>query len=208
MKKYQTPLSFKIIHIITSIIYYLSIGTLFLGFILTILILTGYDDAIRFNILMPVEVSFKDVGQLTLSNSVFDVEIVEALGKIHILEYPPFFAKWVSMGLLLMVTAFYLLMRLFKKFINNVRRGTIFDVENIRLLKKLSYGLMGFWLFLILGSQFIKYTVVKNMTFVNLDLSGDDRNFIGILLLGLFIWVLSHIFIKGKELEEENKLTI
>jgi len=48
----------------------------------------------------------------------------------------------------------------------------------------------------------------KNMNFDTIEFTSDVSTYPVILLVALFIWVLSHIFIKGCELHDEHELTI
>ncbi|NQU88688.1 MAG: DUF2975 domain-containing protein [Mariniphaga sp.] len=209
MEKYKAPISFKIIYYVTAIIYYLSAFACLIAFGLTMLILTGIlKNGLQLHVLMPVEFDLLEIGNLYMNSSNIKVEIVEAVGKVHFIDTPLFLARWISLALIFVVTGGFYILDLFWKFIKNVKNGIIFEFENIRLLKKIGFGLMGLWLYLIIYSQILKYTIAKWLEFDDVSITGDDRNYVALLLFGLFIWVLSHIFIKGSELEEENKLTI
>ena len=96
----------------------------------------------------------------------------------------------------------------FRKFIKNVKQGFVFTFDNIHLLKKLSYGIAGFWLFAIAYMQIMYYYVARKIAIENVEVTSEFSNFSGILFLAIFIWVLAHIFETGLKLKEENELTI
>ena len=106
------------------------------------------------------------------------------------------------------VIVFLYIFILFKNFISNVYRGIIFERYNIRMLKKMAYGLAGLWLFANIYSQLFYYLVAKKIEFEHLEISGEISSFGGILLAALFLWVLSHIFMTGVKLREEQELTV
>ena len=56
--------------------------------------------------------------------------------------------------------------------------------------------------------QIFQYTIVSKFSFDMIEITDNERWYGGILLGGIFTLVLAHVFLKGRELEEENKLTI
>ena len=103
---------------------------------------------------------------------------------------------------------FFYLVWVFKKFITNVKNGSTFNIENIKILKKLAYGLVTLWVFTIIYMKIFYYYIGTRVEFENIRISSDTNNYGGLLIVALMIWVLAHIFIKGLELQEEKDLTI
>lgn len=55
----------------------------------------------------------------------------------------------------------------------------------------------------------IKYqTIAKHIEFKYVEIVEDFPNFAGLLMAALFIWVLSHIFMTGVKLQDEQNLTV
>jgi hypothetical protein len=52
------------------------------------------------------------------------------------------------------------------------------------------------------------YYVAKNLTFEHLEITSSYESFDFILVAALMIWVLSHIFMNGVRLKEEQTLTV
>ena len=78
----------------------------------------------------------------------------------------------------------------------------------LSLLKRIAYALVGIWGFIAFYAHFQYFFVVNNLEFSSLETTGEVQTYPVILLVALFIWVLSHIFMKGCELQEDNNYTI
>lgn len=98
----------------------------------------------------------------------------------------------------------------FKKFMKSINDGDYFRKETIINLRRLSYLLLGVW-----SVNFIYEIIISSLWSVP-ELSGllDDWSVIvdvpsiSVLIFALVLWVVSHVFIYGAELKEENSLTI
>jgi len=98
----------------------------------------------------------------------------------------------------------------FKKFMKSINVGDYFRKETIINLRRLSYLLLGLW-----GVNFIYEIIISSLWSVK-ESSGflDDWSVIvdvpsiSVLIFALVLWVVSHVFIHGAELKEENNLTI
>ena len=205
----KTTLSIRIIYILISIIYYLVAIISSLGVILAFAILLGFlNKGLQLHVDMPVEVNFEEVGTAYFNGEEMQVEIVEAIGKVHFIDTNPQLARRLAIPLLVVLPYLFWLVYLFHRFIRNVREGRIFEKRNFQLLRMLGYSLMGLWLIMVLYMQIFNYTLVNSFSFELIEISNNSRWFGGIFIGGLFTLVLSHIFLKGMQLEEENELTI
>ena len=205
----KTTLSIRIIYIVTSIVYYLVALVTSLGVILAFAILLGFlDKGLQLHVDMPVEVSFEEVGSAYFNGEEMQIEIVEAVGKVHFIDTNPQLARRLAIPMLIVFPFLFWLVYLFHRFIRNVSEGRIFEKRNFRLLRKLGYGLMWLWLIMVLYMQIFNYTIVNSFTFEHIEISNNSRWFGGVFMGGLFTLVLSHIFLKGMQLEEENELTV
>ncbi len=206
----KTPLSIRVIYIITSIVYYLSAVVCLFAVIFSLTVVTGLFDLkeIQFSVEMPVEVNFNEVGNAYINGQELEIEIVEARGKVNFIDAPLFIIKRLVSPLLVLAPFLFWLVFLFHRFIRNVSEGRIFEKINFELLRKLGWSLFGFWFFLVVYMQIFKYTIVQSFTFELVEIVDTSRWFTGVLIGALFTLVLSHIFLKGMQLEEENELTI
>ena len=162
---------------------------------------------LQLHVEMPVEVNFEEIGDAYFKGQKIDVEIVEAVGKVHFIDTPPKLARRLAIPLFIVPCLFWLVY-LFHRFMRNVSEGRIFEKRNFELLRMLGYSLMGLWLIMVVSMQIFKYTVVNNFTFDQIEITDTSRWFGGVLVGGLFTLVLAHVFLKGRELEEENELTV
>ncbi|MEA3443187.1 MAG: DUF2975 domain-containing protein, partial [Bacteroidota bacterium] len=95
-----------------------------------------------------------------------------------------------------------------RKFITNVKHNKIFEIANIRLLQNLAYAIFALWIFTIIYMRIMFYSIASNVEFEHIEILEEFPNFAGIPMLALFIWVLSHVFITGVKLQEEQNLTV
>lgn len=205
----KVPLSIRIIYILTSIIYYLSALISVLGILFAFAILFGFlKDGLQLHIDMPVEVNIEEVGSAYFKGQKMEIQIVEAIGKVHFIDTPSNLARRLVIPMLIVFPLLFWLVFLFHRFMRNVREGRIFVKRNFQLLRMLGYSLMGLWLFTVLYMQIMKHTIVQSFIFEQIVISDSSRWFGGIFIGGLFTLVLAHIFLKGMQLEEENELTI
>lgn len=208
MKK--VSFSIRIIYILTSIIYYLAVLFCALGIIVSIALLFGFfHDEILLHVAVPMKVNIEEVGILQLFGQEMKVEIFKTInGQIHFIDTPPVLLRVYAILTLVCSSILFWVVYLFHRFIRNVREGKAFEIINFKILRKLGYSLLGFWLFMIFYFKLINYTLANNIEFENIEVINDRKWFIGIFLGALFTLVLSQVFLKGRELEEENELTI
>ncbi len=205
----KVPLSIRIIYILTSIIYYLTALISVLGTLLAFAILFGLiQNGLQLHVDMPVEMNFEEVGYAYFKGEKMEIEIVETIGKVHFIDTNPKLARRLAIPLLIVFPYLFWLVFLFHRFIRNVREGRTFAIRNIQLLRMLGYGLIGLWLIMVIYMQIFQYTIVSKFSFDMIEITDNERWYGGILLGGIFTLVLAHVFLKGRELEEENKLTI
>ena len=207
MKK--SPLSIRIIYILTSIVYYLSALVAVLGVILAFAILFGLlDDDLQLHIDMPVEVNIEEVGSAYFKGQKMDVQIVDAIGKVHLIDTPSGLARRLAIPMLIAFPALFWLIFLLHRFMRNVSEGRIFIKRNFQLLRMLGYSMAGLWLVTVVYMQILKHTIIHSFTFQQIEITDSNRWFAGLFMGALFTLALSHIFLKGMQLEEEKELTI
>lgn len=207
----KTPLSIRIIYRITSIVYYIAAFATALGLIVTIAFLAGADMFPRdYNLAveMPVEVDFEEIGAIDILGEKVEAKIVDAVGQVQLKNAPPSVTNFFILPLLVIFPLMFWLIFLFHRFIRNVSDGIIFDDSNFYLLRKLSYGLAIIWLVTIVYFQVLKYILFQDFQFAMITLSSNSQWDWWILGSALFTWVLSHVFLKGLELQKENELTV
>ena len=207
MKK--VPLSIRIIYILTSIVYYLTIITSSFGIIFAIGLLSGFwGDNLQLHTQMPFEANFIETGTAMYWGQEVQIELVEISGKFHYIDTPQIVARTNAIPMFIIFPLMFLIVFLFHRFIRNVSEGKIFEASNFYLLRKLSYILTGMWFFTVFYFHLLQRVIFREVKFDNIEFSMSGGWYLGLILAALFTWVLSHIFLKGLELQTENELTI
>ena len=205
----KTPLSIRILYILTSIVYYISAVVSAIGFFLALAILFGIiQNGLQLHVDMPVEMNPQEIGSAYFDGQKMDVEIVEVVGKVHFIDTYPKLARRLAIPLLIVFPYLFWLVFLFHRFMRNVSEGRTFEIRNFQLLRMLGYSLIGLWLITVVYMQIFNYTIVNTFSFESIEITNEERWYEGILIGGLCTLVLAHVFLKGRELEIENELTI
>lgn len=210
MEKNTNPLSIKVIYWITNITFWLYLAVTFLAMLLVIAIFATDMNELQLHVGLPILVNINEIGSLDLNmlSHITNVELTQMSGKIHFIDTPPEIARIYGIFLFLTMLLFLYVFVIIRKFVNNVYSGIYFNVKNINLLKRISYAMVIFWLFIVFYGYFQYYFLVINLQFNSLEITGDVQTYPGLLIAALGIWVLSHIFAKGCELQDLNQLTV
>ncbi len=209
MSTLKTPLSISIIYWITNIILGLIALVGLAIIVFNVLLYTDFfGNDLQLHTRLPVKMNVLETGNLYLFNQNIKVELVDATSQIHFFNTPLFIARWFGTALLFVGAISIYLIFTFRKFISNVKAQRIFDVQNIQLLKNIAYALLVLWIFSIVYMRIMYSVIAKNLEFEQVEFIQEHPNMAGLLLLSLFIWVLSHVFMTGVRLSEEQDLTI
>ena len=209
MNQTKTPLSFHVIYWIMNVLIVLS-GFIGIGVIVLYVVLWTdfFGNDLQLHMDLPGKVDYLKTGIMSLDGTNIKVELVEASARIHFFNTPTFLARHFAI-ILIGVTSFGIFMMwTFRQFIVNVRKGLIFTLSNIILLQRISYSLVGFWVIMIIYQRSSYYYISRKVKIEDVEIMSDFDNHAGILLTALFIWVLSHIFIRGLKLQQEQELTV
>jgi len=208
MESISQPRSVKIIYWITNIVYWIFAIASFIAMAFAIALIFGFLNKSQLHIGMPLSMDVTEIGQINVNGQQVAVQFKEMYGKLHLIDTPREIARIYGVFILVILSVVLYIFMTFKKFITNVYHGAYFDRSNILLLKRISYALVSVWLFTVFYALFQYYYLVQNMEFETVVHSGDFQTYPAILLVALLIWVLSHIFQKGIELQHDNELTI
>jgi hypothetical protein len=201
--------SIRFIYGFTTIIYYVVIVFLLIDFIDALGLFFGFwgeDKIITLGI--GLEADFKGIGEVTFMGTKTNTEFVNSCGSLRFVDAPLALVRFYTIKTLIFTPVAFWLYSAFYSIIRNVRKGKIFVIKNLYLLRTIGYVLTGFWMCKVLYKNMLAYLFFKDLHFEGIEFSSRDDQYLGMLLVGLFIWVLSHIFLKALELQEENELTI
>jgi len=208
METQKTPLSIKVIYWITNITFWFYAVVAAAAICLSILFLFNFFDDAQLHVGVPTAVNVLEQGKIELNNTSIDVEFKEMYGKIHFIDTPAFVKRIYGVLIFVVTCLMFYIFLIFKKFITNVYEGVYFELNNILLLKKISYALLGMWGVVVAYSYFQHFYIANNVNFNTVEVTGNVETHPEVLLIALFIWVLSHVFMKGCQLQEENNYTI
>jgi hypothetical protein len=209
MEKRKNPFSIKVIYWLTQVIFWLFVLILVGAIVLNMGLQTGwFGDDLELHAGTPIEFNYTEKGVLQVAHVSQEVEFVEATGKIHFINTNKIIAKWLGLAMLCVVIIFLYILLKFKNFIVNVYKGIVFERYNIRMLKHMAYGLVAIWLFINIYGRLFYYFIAKQLVFEHLEVTSNFDSYGGILIAALFLWVLSHIFMQGVTLQEEQELTV
>jgi hypothetical protein len=209
MKTKKPPLSIKVIYWLTQIIFGLIVVVFFAAIGVNIVLQLGLlGDNMQLHTQMPVETCYTEKGKLEIFDRTMEVEFVEAIGQLHFVDTDQELAKWVGILLFGIICILLYIMLQFKRFIVNVYHGDIFERFNIQMLKNMAYGLIVLWGFMMIYSRFFYHYIASNIVFEHLVISENIKNYGFLLFIALILWVLSHIFMTGVKLKDEQSLTV
>jgi len=209
MEKTKTPVSIRIIYWLTEVSFWLVILSAAFVLAFNVLAFTPFfGNDLQLHVAFPVKFNVLDKGVLELHGKDLQVELVEASSKIHFINTPMYIARIFGTAMLLAMGFLIYIAFLFRSFIVNVKKNRVFEPSNIAYLRNISYGLFGLWLFAVIYTRIFHRIVLHSISFEQVELLEDHRRFAGLLLLSLFIWVLSHVFLVGAKMKEEQDLTI
>jgi hypothetical protein len=209
MKASNTPLSFHVIYWTMNVLLVLS------GLIFTIVVIVYgllwtdfFGNDMQLHIDLPGKINYLEEGLLHMNNSYVNIELVEASAKVHFINTPAYLARYFVLILLGVLSLGMFMLWTFRQIVVNVRRGKIFIVDNIILLQRISYSLVAFWFVIILYRRLAYHYVTQNIHMESIEIVDNFDTYGGMLIAALFIWVLSHIFLKGLKLQQEQDLTV
>ncbi len=209
MQNVKPPLSIRIIYWLTEVAFILTIlaGVFVITF--NVLVFTSFfGDDLQLRVEFPVKFNVKETGQMRIPGGEVDVELVEATSRIHFIDTPMYIARIFGSAMLIAFGFLGYIMFMFRRFIVNVYRSKAFEEANIECLRNIAFGLLGLWLYAVIYSRVVHSLLLGVVSFDQVEVLPEYRNFAGILLMALFMWVLSHVFLVGVRMRKDQELTI
>jgi len=210
MEKHKSQFSIWLIYNLSRVIFW-TFAVLSLIVILTALVLNLFvipAEGYTLSVELPTNFEVQGKGLLNLSDATTAIKIYGASGTIAFENPPRIISIAFFLGLIPLILAIMYSVWTFKSFTFNVKMGKVFEIANIKYLKRIAYALFGIWVYLKMSIILFNSFVVPKIVFDGLEFSFTSGSLFKLLALSLFIWVLSHIFQKGVEIAEENKLTV
>lgn len=209
MKETKTPLSIKLIYWLTNFAFWMMTAIVIIILIANIMYVTvGYDHNLPVQISMPIPVDVNEIGTVNIGEDVFNVQIVDAYGKMKFIDAPSIIMRWfVHVVLLTGLMGWFVIWRL-KEFTYNIRNGKIFDLVNINKLKQVAYGLLALYITSRIYMGVLSIQFQNNLEMSSISLGSKLYDTDSIIIASVVLWALAHIFMKGVEMKQEQELTI
>lgn len=209
MKKHEKHFSIWLIDGLARFVFWFiaSVSAIFVVF-LVVLLLGLTPDELNLSVELPTNFKVLEVGTFTYGDEVSSITISDATGKITFDQAPRFIMVMLALYVLPLLVALLYMLFLFKGFTKNVKLGNVFEPDNIKRLKRLAYIIVGVWLYQMITVTIYNLFIVQKFVFSGVKFYYKTGSVGGLLIIALFVWVLAHIFQKGVEIEEENRLTV
>ncbi|MFY0690074.1 MAG: DUF2975 domain-containing protein [Cyclobacteriaceae bacterium] len=204
----NNSISLKVLYILTKVGYWGLIGLIgivtFAGFFMIALDPQLMKLGFPSDLFLATEVIFLE------SNPGVPVEVELSASSIDIpvkfLDTPTI--CYVLFMTLLWLSCLTMIFRYFKLFMKQVVNGHVFEEASIFLVKKAALGLVILEVIELISAIIGYYYIQRKFELGNLEHDFSWPFLSSNLLLALTLWVLAHIFQKGRALEEEQKLTV
>ncbi len=209
MEKTKRPLSIRIIYWITEVAFWMMTTAFSFMVIGCIIVLMGWKPPdLNLHVKAPFTYTIEHSGVIDSYKGDLPIRLVEQSGSLHFVDTPLFVARpFAGTIIIVMIIAFNLIW-MFRSLIRNVYHGKYFDMKNINYLKYIAYWVLGLWLAMKIYFWIFYYIIEDRIIFEGITIHEQVNAHNYLLLISLFIWTLSHIFKKGLELEETQKLTV
>ena len=209
MKAKYTPTSINLLYLLSNFSLVMLLIGFFAVIVFNIFVYVGsLDDRISINVPFPMNIDFHDAGNLVLNNQNIKVDLINASAKLKIHNVPAKVLKLAGFMMIFSIMYSFLLIVIFRKFMKNVKTGLVFTVENINLLKYLSYGVVVVWVFQAIIMPIFYLYISSKFEFKDISTQVVLFQYSSTLVIALVIWVLAHIFLHGVRLQQEKDLTI
>ena len=209
MEKSKRPKSIRIIYWLTQIAFWLFTVVGGVAAIACLIALIGFaPEGLNLHMDAPFIFDLEDSGILESGDQASSITLTNLHGKIGFANTPLYIVRPVAITVLIIIALAFNVIRMFLAFIKQVYAGHYFDRQNVKYLKRMALWLSGIWLFTKVYFAVFYFWIGSKISFEGIRITKMFDSGNHLLLVALFIWVLSHIFMKGMELAEEQKLTV
>jgi|LGVF01.1.fsa_nt_gb hypothetical protein len=201
----------KAVSLLLKVVWY--IQWLFLGSLIVFSIsIFAKPDFIKLDKLNGFNVEFKKVelprSIITPPNEVHEVFLTNGEGRLHIIDFDSNYVFYRLIGVFLQIFIFMLIIYYLQKLFKNMENGDFFIKRNGVFIKYISYFVIAIAIAPSLVYYFINLHIENTLHLEGIIFKSRFDFDFHTILLGLLIFAISQVFIKGNELKEENELTI
>ncbi|MEA3478025.1 MAG: DUF2975 domain-containing protein [Bacteroidota bacterium] len=209
MENVKKPLSIKIIYWVTEVIFWLMTTVSAFMIIGCLIVIMGFKPPdLNLHVKAPFTFNLDGQGSIDTYKGDIPIKLVEQSGQLHFVDTQLFIARPVAGSIIVIMIIAFNLFWMLRNLMRNVYRGKYFDMKNIKYIKYIAYWILGLWLAMKIYFWIFYKLIEDHVCFDGITIQGQVQTHNYILLIALSIWTLSHIFKKGLDLEETQKLTV
>lgn len=201
----------KAVSLLLKVIWYIQwlfIGSLIV-FVITIL---AKPDFVKLDKLNGFNIEFKKVelprSIITPPNEVHEVFLTNGEGRLHIVDHESNYVLYRLVGIFLQLFISMLIIFYLRELFKNMAAGNFFIKQNGEFIKYISYSVIVVAIVPNILYYFINSHIEETLHLEGIIFKSKFDFDYHTILLGLLIFAISQVFIKGNELKEENELTI
>lgn len=203
----SNTLSIRILHFLVMFSYWMIIFGLLFTLTMLVLSVSGVDTqnmVLQYS--FPVHFDVNEAGAVVETGE--SVSIVDATGKILFNSGAKLLINKLLIFMIIFFSISFLIVSYMRKFMKNIRSGIFFVLENMILLRKVSYALLGLWVLTVLIKIWFTFDLARSLQFESITLkqSLDVGNWM--VIFPLFLLVLVNVFAEGIRLKSEEELTV
>ena len=209
MEKNKSDNALRFAYTLTQIAYggYLVIGALVIAISLY-QSLVGFGGNWQFGLDTPLKMNVDFSGTLTAGSTEWPVSVTEVTGEVQMIS-PPTQLIWLpALGAVVLVVLGFFVVRYFRQFIRLLYQKHFFDAEVPKALRKTALFLLVAWLWQTTLRFWLTWWLGHNLTLTGATLQQNYVYSFWLPGLALLFFVFAQVFEYGKQLEEEQKLTI
>lgn len=200
----------RVVDLLLRIIWYMQcIFAIFL--ILSAIFIIAEVDFINLDKINGFHISYAkiEMGEMQLQDmQSHNVTITNGEGRVHISGMNQKIAFFRIIAAMVELAVGMFIIYLLRKIFTNLKKGDFFVRKNGVMLRKIAISILGVSLFLNAFQYAISSYIYNTLSLENIELKRTANLDTRTLLFGIMLFVVSMIFIKGAELQEEQDLTI
>jgi len=201
----------KAVLLLLKVVWY--IQWLFIG-VLIVFVITVFakPDFINLDKLNGFNVEFKKVelprSVITPQNKIHEVYLSNGEGRLHIVDFESNYVLYRLIGVFLQLFIFMVIIFYLQELFKNMSKGDYFIKQNGEFIKYISYSILAIAIVPSILYYFIDLHIESTLQLEGVIFKSRFWLDFHTILLGLLIFAISQVFIKGNELKVENELTI
>ncbi len=199
-----------IIRSVINIFWILQLILLFVLFVYTLLLVLNVD-FFDVDVLKGFKIHFSKIEfiqPLIFNGEEYNFNLTNGEGRLHVENLQQNFIYYRLFAAFIDTFLYLLILYFLKKIFNNLTDNDYFIPENGILLRKIGFTIIALALLPEIIHYFTDLQVAKYISIENVILKTEFNLDVQTLLLGILVFVISLVFLRGIELKKDQELTI